>query len=94
MKNIPFIKNNKKFSQWNRHYLNIVSSELDNLNRLFDNQEINNILEYVMKDSVNILLLLKLLPFASRVESLDNVVSGEILLESSKYLFLSLLKLH
>ena len=93
-KNIPFIKNNKKFSQWNRHYLNIVSSELDNLNRLFDNQEINNILEYVMKDSVNILLLLKLLPFASRVESLDNVVSGEILLESSKYLFLSLLKLH
>ena len=47
-----------------------------------------------MKDSVNILLLLKLLPFASRVESLDNVVSGEILLESSKYLFLSLLKLH
>ena len=93
-KNIPFIKNNKKFSQWNRHYLNIVSSELDNLNKLFDNQEINNILEYVMKDSVNILLLLKLLPFASRVESLDNVVSGEILLESSKYLFLSLLKLH
>tara|TARA_B100001758_G_scaffold90773_1_gene77439 strand:+ start:5871 stop:12047 length:6177 start_codon:yes stop_codon:yes gene_type:complete len=93
-KNIPFIKNNKKFSQWNRHYLNIVSSELDNLNKLFDNPEIKTILEYVMKDSVNILLLLKLLPFASRVESLDNVVSGEILLESSKYLFLSILKLH
>ena len=93
-KNIPLIKNNKKFSQWNKDYMNIVTNEFDNLNKLFDNQQINDILTYVSKDSINILLLLKLLPFASKIEEFENVISGEILIQSSKYLFLSILKLH